>query len=89
MLKNEKLISTTLSVGCIILVFDELFTLFNNHMWPILNIPTMEIYALPFLFILFLACYKLPSIRNEKYIWFPLYTAIAINLYGIIHSIIN
>ena len=89
MLKNKKLISTALSVGCIILVFDELFALFNNHMWPILNIPTMEIYALPFIFILILACYKLPNIRNNKYILFPLYTAIAINVYGIIHNIIN
>ena len=89
MLKNEKLISRIFFVIFAILVFDNLFTLFNNHMWPILNIPTIEIYGLPFYLMLCIACYKLPNIRNNKYVIFPVYIIIALNIYGILYNIIN
>ena len=89
MLKNEKLITTLSFIVVLILALDTLFVFFNNHLWPILNISTFEIYALPLFLIPCFACYNFPNIRNNKYILFPVYIMIALNLYGIISNIIN
>ena len=89
MLKNEKLITTLSFIVLVILALDALFLHFNNHMWPIFNIYCFEIYALPFALIPCFACYNFPNIRNNKYILFPVYIMIALNLYGIISNIIN
>ena len=89
MLKNEKLITTLSFIVVLIGALDTLFVFFNNHMWPILNVPTFEIYFIPFLLILCFACYNFPNIRNNKYILFPVYIIIALNLYGIISNVIN
>ena len=89
MLKNEKLITTLSFIVVLILALDTLFVFFNNHMWPILNISTFEIYAFPLFLIPCFACYNFPNIRNNKYILFPIYIMIALNLYGIISNIIN
>ena len=47
MLKNEKLITRLSFIVVLILALDTLFVYFNNHLWPILNISTFEIFALP------------------------------------------
>ena len=51
MLKNEKLITTLSFIVVLILALDTLFVFFNNHMWPIFNVSTFEIYAIPFILI--------------------------------------
>ena len=89
MLKNEKLITTLSFIVVLILALDTLFVFFNNHMWPILNISTFEIYLLPFFLIPCFACYNFPNIRNNEYILFLVYIMIALNLFGIIYNIIN
>ena len=76
-------------VVILILGLDTLFTHFNNHMWPIFNIYCFEIYAIPLGLIPLYGGYNFPNIRNNKYILFPVYIIIALNLYGIISNIIN
>ena len=89
MLKNEKLITRLSFIVVLILALDTLFVYFNNHLWPILNFPTFEIYALPLFLIPCFACYNFPNIRDNKYILVPVYIMIALNLFGIISNIIN
>jgi len=89
MLKNEKLITTLSFIVVLILGLDTLFVFFNNHLWPILNISTFEIYALPLFIIPCFACYNFPNIRNNKYLLFIAYIWAALNIYGLIYNIIN
>ena len=87
MLKNEKLITTLSFIVVLIGALDTLFVFFNNHMWPILNVPTFEIYFIPFLLILCFACYNFPNIRNNKYLLFPAYIWGGLNFFGLILNI--
>ena len=89
MLKNEKLITRLSFIVVLILALDTLFVYFNNHLWPILNISTFEIFALPLFLIPCIACYNFPNIRDNRYILVLIYIIIALNLFGIISNIIN